>query len=692
MDLGNHSPNSSTPALSRVLAAAAIVGVACVLAVEVTLAARKLSATWDEPYHLLAGIRYWQAGDFGINPEHPPLAKLVAALPLLTMRLKVPFVGRNVGRPNCYIQGRALVFGNDADAILLRSRLAEAAFALVLMLLLLEAGYRMFGAGPAWIGAALALFEPNLLAHSALVTTDIGLACFFFAGVYALWRVAERPTAVRLVGCGVACGMAFAAKHSGVILIPTLILLAAVEIAFRFKTATQDGSEVLAREIRNWIAKLAVIGALSLVVLWGLYRFRYAARPDGLALSPPLPTTLLGLSGHLSRPLVRIAAHFKLLPESYLYGLSDVLANNASPRVAFLLGHLYPHAFWYYFPLTFLIKSTLGFLVLLILALASLKAWSGESYRKAAYLLLPPAVFMGISLTSGINIGIRHVLPIYPFLILAAAAGAWELAKRHRAWAVAIAALIGFHIVSSLHSLPNYLAYSNELCGGTSRTYRLLSDSNVDWGQGLIQARRYLERRNIQDCWFAYFGSADPGYYHIACKMLPDPFLWWWGKPAPVPPEKFQGVVLISATEISAPYWGPDELNPYSYFLELKPAANIGGSILVFEGNVDLRAAAAEGYMTEGWNLYEAGQQEAAIQELLKAGELAPTHPGPPSMLGAILAKAQRTNAARIQLENALKLAQAAHPEFQSIWLPLIKAQLRALERPKSSIEDRTQE
>jgi 4-amino-4-deoxy-L-arabinose transferase-like glycosyltransferase len=680
MELEKQSAHTSRRAISRILVAAAVAGFTCILAAEVTLASRKLSATWDEPYNLLAGIRYWQAGDFGINPEHPPLAKLAATLPLLGMRLKVPFLGSNISGPNCNIQGRALVFGNDADAILLRSRLAVAGFALVLIFLLFEAGHRMFGPGVAWLAVVLALFEPNLLAHSALVTADFGLACLYFAGVYALWRVAERPTAWRLIGCGVACGMALAVKHSGIFLIPTLILLVAVEIVWQFSRAALNETQVLARATLHWIARLAIIGALALVVLWGFYRFQYAARPDGLRLSPTLSMTLLGLSGHTSRPLLAIAARFKLLPESYLYGLSGVLAVNASPRIAFLLGRLYPRAFWYYFPVTVLIKSTLGFLALLILALARLRAWSGESYRKAAYLLIPPALFLGVNLTSAINIGIRHILPIYPFLILAAAAGAWELAGRRRAWAVVIAALVGFHVVSSLHAHPNYLAYSNGLWGGTSRTYRLLSDSNVDWGQGLIQAREYLARRNIRDCWFAYYGSADPGYYHIPCKMLPDPFLWWWGEPAAVPPENFPGVVLISATEISGPDWGPAELNPYSHFLASQPAANLGGSILVFEGNVDLRAAAAQAHMTKGWDLYDAGQPEIAMQELLKAEELAPHHPGPPSMLGAILAKAQRTEEARTQLTLALKLAQAAHPEFHSVWLDLIKAQLADLD------------
>ncbi len=680
MDPGTQVTQPPRRAISVILTVAALVVVVGIFAVEVNVTCRRLSATWDEPANVLAGLYYLEVGDFGVGSDHPPLAKMLAALPLLPMHLQIPYVGEDVGRPNCAIQGRALLFGNNADAILLRSRLAIAGLGLLLILMLWEAGYRMFGPGVAWLAAVLAVFEPNLLAHSTLVTSDFALACFYFAAIYALWRVAEHPSAIRLIGCGVASGMALATKDIGIILIPTLILLAGVEVISGIRHAGQYGKQTLEQQSLRWLVRLAIIGALIIAVLWGIYGFQYGARPEGLVLSPTLSTTLLGLSGHISRPLVTLFANFQLLPEGYLYGLSDVLAVNAHPRVAFLLGQLHPQAIWYYFPLSLLIKSTVGFLALLLLALAKPRTWSGKSYRRAAYLLLPPALFLGTSLTSGTNVGIRHVLPVYPFLILAAAAAAWEFTKRGRAWAVVVAVLVVFHIASSLRSIPNYLAYSNELAGGTGQTYRLLSDSNVDWGQGLIQARDYLARRNIKDCWFAYYGSADPAYYHIPCKLLPDPYLWWWRMPEEVPPAAFSGVVLVSATEMTASEWGPAELNPYSSFLQARPSARIGGSILVFEGNVDLRAAAAQAHMDKGWDLNKTGHPDEALQELHSAEELWPDHPGPPSMIGTILAESHKTDEARIQLTRALQLAQSAHPEFYSVWLPLIKSQLNSLQ------------
>jgi len=525
--LRNSLPNSGASP-RRLLAIAAMAMLICVYAAEVTLASRALSATWNEPYHLLAGYSYWQRADYGVNPEHPPLAKLVGAAPLLLMHLKAPRIGRDDSKGVADKQGANFVYGNDAGALLLRARLAEAVMGLVLLLLIFEVGSRMFDVGVAWIAVTLAVFEPNLLAHSALVTTDLALTLFYFAAIYALWRTARRPSAIHLVGCGAMTGLALASKHSALILLPLLALMAAVEIIYRIKRAASEQTaprSVLVSEIRTWATRLFIIYAIAILVLWGFYRFRFTARPDGLPLWSGFATYAGLLKSRIAPWTLITAGRYKLLPQSYLFGLIDVMIVTAGPRMAFLLGRLHPHAVWYYFPVAFVIKSTLGFLALLILGMVVIKAWAGQSYLKAAYLLIPPAIFMGAALTAGTNLGVRHVLPIYPFLILAAAAGAWEPLRRRKAWAIVVAGLVILHAASSLHSLPDYLAYSNELFGGTSNTYRNLSDSNADWGQGLLEAKQYLARHNIKDCWFAYIGTADAAYYNLPCKMLPNPFL-----------------------------------------------------------------------------------------------------------------------------------------------------------------------
>jgi hypothetical protein len=180
----------------------------------------------------------------------------------------MPRVGLEVTQQTANIQGTALVYGNDADAILLRSRLAVAVFIFLLFGLMFEAGSRMLGVGPAVIAVALALFEPNLLANATLVTTDMGLCCLLFGSVYAFWRVAEHPSAVRLAGCGVVAGLAFAVKHSALLLIPILAALTAVEISYHIKKASPEGGSfsprALVRETGIWLARLSVIAGIAL--------------------------------------------------------------------------------------------------------------------------------------------------------------------------------------------------------------------------------------------------------------------------------------------------------------------------------------------------------------------------------------------------------------------------------------------
>src|SRR5579862_385986 len=627
------SPNPilhSETSRRRRLVIVAMAALICVYAAEVIFASRALSATWNEPYHLLAGYSYWQRADYGVNPEHPPLAKLVGAFPLLFMNLQAPRIGRDDSKAVANKQGANFVYGNDAGALLLRARLAEAALGLLLMLLIFEVGWQMFGAGVACIAAALAVFEPNLLAHSALVTTDSALTLFYLAAIYALWRAARQPSVFHLTGCGAMTGLALASKHSALILLPLLALMALVDIACRRKgAAVADAAQkpILAQEIRIWIGRLSFIYTIAILVLWGFYGFRFIARPDGLPLWSGFAAYADLLKGRIAPWALIAAARYKLLPQSYLFGLIDVMLVTAGPRMAFLFGSLHPHSVWYYFPVAFVIKSTLGFLALLILGLAAIKAWAGKNCLKAAYLLIPPVIFMGAALTAGTNLGIRHVLPIYPFLILAAAAGAWELIRRRKGWALVVVGLLVLHAASSLHTLPDYLAYSNELFGGTSNTYRNLSDSNADWGQGLLEAQRYLAKHNIKDCWFAYIGTADAAYYQLPCKMLPNPFLK--GQDT-IPPSIYHGTVLINGTNIAGSYFGADELNPYGEFLHVIPIANIGGSILVYEGDFDLQRAAAVAHMFKAWEYFEAKYPEPAIQEALKAGDLEPDHPGPP--------------------------------------------------------------
>jgi tetratricopeptide (TPR) repeat protein len=665
--------------------AVAVASLLVLLVFELALSVWPQTQTFDEADHILAGYRYWQCSDFGINPEHPPMAKLLATLPLLFHTPQVP-VGpcgvSDTGPEADFANARKFLYANDADAILFQARLAAATLTLLLAVLVFEAANKLFGSGPALLALTLFVFEPNVLAHGALVTTDMAVTCCLFAAVYAFYRYAQQPSALRLLEAGFVTGLVLTAKFSGGVVVPILALL-----AYDASRTAPAGSATLGpaaatfrkgfHRVRVLSPGFAVILALAVVVIWASYGFRYAARPAGRAM-PPFTSERIQSEGARDgrrSPFLKVIpamASLRLLPESYLRGLEKGIGRSAAGRPTFLLGKRYPRGQWFYFPVAFSIKSTLGFLALLLMALAARWLYREEYRREFLFMSIPPAVFLAVSLTSGVNIGLRHILPVYPFLIVLAAAGAWRLAQGRRLWACAVALLLAAHCLSSLRTFPHYLAYSNEAWGGPARTYRLLSDSNVDWGQDLKAAIGYLHRQGISDCWSNYAG-ADPDYYHFPCKHLPGAF---GTPPVDEVPVSLRSTLLVGATEISGQYWEPGDLNPYQAFQGIEPVANIGGSMLVFQGEFDLKLASGMSHWARSWGFAANQQFEQAVSEARAAVALVPRSARAHYTLGHILAQTGQTAEARRELQAALSLTQLSPPGYYSSLLPSIQKDL----------------
>jgi len=317
-----------------------------------------------------------------------------------------------------------------------------------------------------------------------------------------------------------------------------------------------------------------------------------------------------------------------------------------------------------FFPAVFLIKTTLPLLVLLALVpIAGL--WKHR--RELLFLTIPAAVFLVMSMLSGLNLGVRHILPIYPFCIVLAAAAGWHFAARSRLAALGVAALLVFAATSSLHSYPDYLAYSNEAFGGPSNTYRVVTDSNADWGQGLKWVKSYLDRHNISDCWFDYsVPIVNPRYYGIDCKPLLSALArFGLGQASPVPPS-ISGTILISATELEGFLWGPDVLNPYKEFKSRRPDAVIGNTVLVYRGTFDLPLLAAYSRAAGAIALLYQRRLPEAITEAQAAVQEAPDSAEIHATLGRLLMVAGRTAEGQQELSTALHLARTIHPDYQA--------------------------
>jgi hypothetical protein len=538
----------------------AFVAAALVLYVGLAAAtARRLAATYDEGSHLPAGYTYLALGDYRLNPEHPPLVKLLAAAPLRLLPVAVDTDDVAWRARRQWEFGRRFLYRwNDADRLLFYGRLPIVGLGALLALAVYGWARRWEGRLAAAVALFLCVLSPEMLAHGSLVTTDMAIALFTFLAVAALARMRDAITPARALAFTFAVALAFAAKYSALLFVPILLALGAV-------IARRRG------------AALAGVGLLAIVttyaVLWAAYGFRYYASPDH---EPPLPWANVQPASALVRVPAWVALSHHLLPEALVLGPLRAL-KAAAERPSFLFGHL-STGVWYYFPATFAMKTPIPLLLLLaaavVLALRTRSDWVPK-----AFLWLPPVAYLALAMMGRLNIGHRHLLPIYPYLfILAGRAAARGLRSGPVAWRVGTAALLLWYAAGTLRMHPDYLSYFNEAAGGPGNGYRLLSDSNVDWGQDLKDLKAWMDREGIADIKLAYFGSADPDYYGIHGERLPGEL-----RPPRLAARIHAGdVVAISATNLAGVYLADDARRLMQRLAAEPPIARIGYSIFVY--------------------------------------------------------------------------------------------------------------
>lgn len=539
------------------------------------------SATWDEPVHLATGYLAVAKGDYRLEATHPPLIRMWAALPLRFMRGihadttiidRTEPVAWNSGASIPYAT-KLLYLDNDADRLLNAAR-----FMIVLCGLAL--GVLVFCWAYAWLGFTAAVFSllfyllsPNLLAHSSLVTTDAGITLFIFGAVYFLWRSTRRYSFGNVAGVSLCVGAAIVTKFSAPILAPIIVVLLLIAVLGR--------TAITARRAALVIGAVAIT---SYVAVWAVYGFRYAPSPSPSWILHLEHTPLAKTVSVTARATAWIDAH-RLLPNMFTEGYLMFAQSLRPPNYTFLAGAYSASGWWYYFPVVFSIKTPIAFLVLLgiglVVAVVRRRALGGIN---EAFVLVPIAIYLVPTFFITYQAGIRHILPLYPFLILIAAAAAAALATTPRlAGRLALAGLVVPWIITFAMAYPHSLTFFNRFVGGPRQGYRYLADSNVDWGQGLKYLKRWMVRHDVSRIGLAYFGSADPAYYGIDYTPLPAanpgfvaPWVRAWGRPS------LPGYVAVSATVLTGVYLEPHWRLFYEGLRRRAPTEVIGNSIFVY--------------------------------------------------------------------------------------------------------------
>ncbi len=489
------------------------------------LAVPRLSATSDEIPHLAAGYSYWKTRDFRMNPEHPPLVKLVASFPLLFLRPAFDTSTPDWKGASEWVFGFIFLYNNDADRLLFWARLPMVAIAAAGALLTFLWARDLFGPAAGIFSAGMYAFCPNLLGHGMLVTTDVPLATFYLLTLYLFWKQGDQPAWPSNVAIGLSIGAAMTAKYSGAFL-PILIALLAAARAWR--------SGDRAARMKTEILGLAIMAAASLVVIEAAYLF---------ADSPLL----------------------------YFKNSAFVNANHPAAYPYYLLGHVRPLGWWYYFPVAFVLKATPA--TLLVIAFAVIRSFAGFKNRWAEAVLISGAVFYVVVITLGANdIGVRYLLPVFPLLLIWSSRIVPEFAKT-RIGIAFVAGVLLSQAWSGLSSFPNYIPYFNEWAGGAAKGPDYLDDSNVDWGQGLKQAAQYVKERGLKNVVMWSFSPFDnPEYYGLPPNVPGREALsrLLYKRPAP-------GVYIISAHAIARMRLQDQAWQIY------KPVARIGDSLWVYE-------------------------------------------------------------------------------------------------------------
>ena len=545
---------------------------------------RGKSAVYDEPVHFAAGYSSLRFGEFRFNPDHPPLVARLAAAPLLAMDVRFPAddPAWAMGRP--YEVGRRFLYRwNDGDRLLLRGRVMILSLAAALAAIVFLWTRALWGFPAAGLALLLAVTSPDVLAHGQLVTTDMGAALFIFATVAAFERMTSRLTPARVALAGAALGAALATKFSAFILFPVLAVLTAVVVLRRdgLTVAVNGAPRALGRPAAKLAAlagALAVMAVIAVACVWAAYGFRFAAAPDP-SFEASIPWDRLRPQEPALARTVDAMRGGQLLPEAWLWGFVRFFKHQQG-RPAFLLGARSDAGFWSFFPVSFAVKTPVALLILLALAVW-LAAARGLRSRADAFLWVPLVLYAAVSVSRGINIGHRHLLPLYPFLFVAAGrVAAWAVTAWPRGGpAVMVGVLAAWHAGAALWIHPHYLAYFNELAGGPGRGYRVLVDSSLDWGQDLRGLKPYMEAHGIPRVKLSYFGTADPAYYGIACDLLPG----YLPLPRPVVRTFAPGDVLaVSATNLQGVYLDPADRPMMERLRREDPVGSVGYSILIF--------------------------------------------------------------------------------------------------------------
>lgn len=536
------------------------------------------SGTVDEIAHIPSGYSYDRYGDYRLNPEHPPLAKALAGFPLLFLDLKDIRLDWTWNAIDQWDAGWHMIYGGGTDPaqIIFWARLPMILLTLGLGLLLYFWSKKLYGRKVSLLVLALYAFYPDILGHGHLVTTDIAAAFGFVVSIFAFDLMLEKKTWKYIIFAALAFALAQLLKFSAFLLFFIFLIL----ILFRAKLDKNENTTYW-QSLWRYFKMYFWMSILSLIAVWIVYipfvfhtpaAIEHSVIENNLLPGDARTAIFRNFLHHFEgNAVTRALGH-------YLMGIMLVIARVAGGNATYIMGRLSDKSISWYFPVAWLIKTPLTVILMLVWSFILLFVFRSKDKKSAwqNWLFLTPVfVYWAFTLKGSLNIGIRHLIPTIPFVLLFIGKSMYRYLGDENfpltLQGLVISVLVIFMGINTLSYYPQYIAYFNALVPRAER-YKYLTDSSLDWGQDLLRLRDYVAENNIDNIKVDYFGGSVPSFY------IPES-TEWHSSYGPT-----TGWLAISATYLqSSKLYGPMESKwDYEWLENFKPVDIIGGSILVY--------------------------------------------------------------------------------------------------------------
>ena len=457
--------------------------------------------TADEPAHVATGMEWLSQGKYTYEHLHPPLARVMDGLGLFVNGI------RSIGEAKMSAEGNVLLHANGSyEKNLTLARLGVLPFFVLATVVVQKWTKLYFGAFAALLSVILLTTLPPVLAHSGFATTDMAFTDMFIAALFVFYLWLEKPTLLRTHLLGITVGLACLAKFSALAFLP--ISLGAIAILYYLRKINTNEQQVF--RFKRWIAAAGITILICLLTIWAGYRFSYSSVSSVDPKVDKRLESIFDTKGLVYNTVDFMVEKVPLPAPEFFSGIIQVSHKNERGHLNYLFGECRTHGWWYFFPILLLVKTPLPFLLLTATGFFALLIRVGKKPKDLHLLgaVVTAIGILAISMSSNINIGLRHLLPIYPLLAIVSGYGGfrlWQFRKSRGIGPILLTLLLVWQITSSFTAHPDYLPYFNVLAG--NHPEKNFSDSDLDWGQDVKRLAITLEKRKIKEFSGAIFGN-----------------------------------------------------------------------------------------------------------------------------------------------------------------------------------------